>query len=118
MRELTKSLMSASWAMSLLGMREGMALLNPTRDRFLQGGGPNSFEPVAQAAASQLDPSLQGIFRTGDNLQRSMVNLMFGIFDPGNWNPARWTRGAGSTSSCGNQSGQSWGPMPPRPEGQ
>jgi hypothetical protein len=119
MRELTKSLMSASWAMSLLSMKEGMALFNPQTWDPSPKGKANGFQPVAEAAASQLDSSLQGLFRTGDNFQRGMVNLMFGFFDSGNWNPGRWAPGTGSTSPCGgNQSGQSWGPIPPRYDGQ
>lgn len=116
MRELVKSAFSLSWAMSLLGLKQATNLLNPQE---LAKASLNDLEPVSQATINQLDPRLQGLFRTGDNLQRGMVNLMFGLFDPGNWNPSRWAPGSGSTSPCsGNQSGQSWGPMPTRPGGQ
>ena len=119
MRELTKSFVSFSWALSLLGIKQATNLLSPGR--------PNNFEPVAQAAANQLDPSMQGLFRTGDNLQRGVVNAMFGMLDPRNWNPSRWAPGAGQPgaggqsgvssgaggSSCCGQPSQGWGPITP-----
>jgi hypothetical protein len=119
MRELAKSAISLSWAMSLLGMRQAMGLFNPQGVDGTRSGA-RSFEAVTQAAVNQLDPSLQGTFRTGDNMQRSVMNLMFGFIDPGNWNPGRWMPGTGEgcSSNCSGQSSQGWGPMPPRPDGQ
>lgn len=113
MRELTKSVVSFSWAVSLLGMKEAAGMF------MSQGRGAgqpmsNDLDAVTQTAVGQLGPSFQGIFRTGDNLQRGMVNAMFGIFDPGKWNPAAWMPGTGmGSSSCSGQPSQSWGPVPP-----
>jgi hypothetical protein len=117
MRELTKSFVSASWAISLLGMKEGMALLSPQTWGRSYKTERNTFEPIAQAAVSQLDPSLQSLFRTGDTLQRNMVNVVSGFFDPGNWNPNRCT-GDPASSGCGGQREQGWGPVPPGPHEQ
>ncbi|HEV2987777.1 MAG TPA: hypothetical protein VG759_05005 [Candidatus Angelobacter sp.] len=115
MRELAKSALSLSWAMSLLGVKQAMNLLSP-QDRSRQSGG-NAFEPVIQAAVSQMDPSLQGMFRTGDNMQRGFVNLMFGFLDPSALTKG-WAPGTGSCSSgCSGQPSQGWGPVPPRPGG-
>src|ERR1041384_2314016 len=102
MRELTKSFLSFSWAMSLLGVKQATSLLSPGRS--------NDCEVVAQAAANQLSPTLQGLFRAGDNIQRGMVNAMFGFLDPGSWNPSRWTPGggqAGGSGTTGMNTGQS-----------
>ena len=119
MRELTKSAVSLSWAMSLLGMKQAMGLFSPQTPDASRSRG-DSIDSVTQTVVNQLDPSLQGMFRTGDNMQRGMVNLMFGFFDPGNWNPGRWTprTGGGCSSNCSGQPSQGWGPMPPRPDGQ
>src|SRR5437763_12584498 len=91
MRELTKSIISFSWAVSLLGIKEATRLFQPGQ---VQGPYSNSCEPVTQAAVAQLDPSVQGVFRTGDNFQRGVVNAVFGVFNPGNWNFLRPRPGA------------------------
>jgi len=98
-----------------------MGVMSTQRLDRSQGQGSNDFEPVAQAAVNQLGQAFQGAFRTGDNLQRGVVNMIFGMVDPGMWNPARWVPGTDS-SSCGQssqgQAGQpcgGWGPMPSPP---
>jgi len=68
MRELTKSIISFSWAVSLLGLKEATNLFQ--RPAQAQRADSPGCEPVTQAAVAQLDPSFQGIFRTGDNFQR------------------------------------------------
>jgi hypothetical protein len=98
MRELTKSFLSFSWAMSLLGVKQATGLLSPGRS--------NDCEAVAQAAANQLSPTLQGLFRAGDSIQRGMVNAMFGFLEPGSWNPSRWTPASGE-AAVGGQPGVS-----------
>ncbi|HEV3036566.1 MAG TPA: hypothetical protein VHA33_02145 [Candidatus Angelobacter sp.] len=113
MRELTKSVISFSLAASLLGMKQAVGMLMP---QGRSSGQPtsNALDAVTQTAVSQLGPSLQRIFRTGDNLQRGMVNAMLGIFDPGSWNPAAWMPGTGTGStSCSGRPAQSWGPVSP-----
>jgi hypothetical protein len=87
-RELTKSALSFSWALSLLGIKQVVNL-----GRSGQSGG-DPFGPVTQVAVSQLDESMKGIFRSGDNLQSRMVDMAFVSMNPVNWiNPSRWTPG-------------------------
>lgn len=83
MREFTKSIISFSWAVSLLGVKEATRLLQP------RGQSPEvlskACEPVTQATVAQLEPPLQSIFRTGDHFQRAIVNTVFGVFNPASW---------------------------------
>jgi len=99
-RELTKSALSFSWALSLLGAEQSLNLFRPIqRNR-------DNFAPLAQAAASQLDESMSGLYRTGDNMQRGIVDMAFSLFNPAAWlnpsasaiNPENWTGGNGGTT--------------------
>lgn len=84
-RELTKSALSFSWAMSLLGLKQAVNLGRPA-----QNGG-DLFGPVTQVAVGQLDESMKGLFRSGDNLQSRAVDIAFSWLNPGNLlNPGRW----------------------------
>lgn len=82
MRELTKSMMSFSWAMSLFGLRQMTCMLMPQS----WGSTSSSMDSVTRCTESQLGAVTQSLFRTGDNLQRGMVDMMFGMFGLGNWN--------------------------------
>jgi hypothetical protein len=85
-RELTKSALSFSWALSLLGIKQAVNLGRPGQ----QGG--DLFAPVTQMAVGQLDESMKGIYRSGDNLGARMVDLGFCWLNPLNWlNPSSWT---------------------------
>src|SRR5215472_17283286 len=85
-RELTKSALSFSWALSLLGVKQA---LNLGRQ---QNGGGDLFAPVTQVAVGQLDESLKGMFRSGDNFQARAVDMAFSWMNPANWaNPSTWT---------------------------
>ena len=114
-RELAKSTLSVSWALSLLGIKQAINLgaseHTTAREDF--------FAPVAQVVADQLDESLKEVFRTGDNLQSRMVDLAFYWMNPfnlvnsagnqgsanGSWlNLNNWirsaTRSAGAETGC------------------
>ncbi|HEY4572347.1 MAG TPA: hypothetical protein VIJ26_00220, partial [Thermoanaerobaculia bacterium] len=69
--ELLKSMLGFSWAMSLLGVRSLANLAQP-------GRAASSLDAVAQAAEGQLGRGLQDVFRTGDQLQRGMVDGVLG----------------------------------------
>ena len=70
MRDLVKSVTGLSWAMSLFGARSLGRLLAP-------GETAESIDAVTQATEEQLG-GLRGLFRAGDRLQRTMVDMMFG----------------------------------------
>ena len=108
MREFAESIIRLSWAVSLLGIQQtGLNL-------FVQGGGsqasnePDACEPVTQAAIDQLDSYTTNLFNQGDSLQKSLLDLVFGLADPANWNPGRFFPG----KKCVNYA-EVWGPMPP-----
>src|SRR5712675_537577 len=97
MRELSKSMLSFSWALSLLGIKQAVSLVTPGGHR----GSRNILDPVTETTVGQLDESMKGIFRSGDNMQGKMVDMMFGMFDPGNLNVMRWMGDMGKKATSG-----------------
>jgi hypothetical protein len=98
MRDLTKSMLSLSWAMSLFGLKQMAGLFAP------QGNAATSFEAVTRSAQDQLGPVARSAFQNGDNLQRGLVDLAFSLFSFGLW------------QRSGNRGGASpggWGPCGP-----
>lgn len=140
MRELTKSLGSTSWALSLFGAQQALGLVvQPI---------PSASHPAVQGLSGLsrgAEGQLRGVFRrayeAGDRVQRSAVDLAFNMVSPEALNPNRWVAlssdllrqsaaaarellpggsGNGSAAStstasaaggCGQPCG--WGPMPP-----
>lgn len=97
MRELTKSMLSFSWAMSLFGLKQ-MA------DLFVPGSNTTgSFEAVTRCTEDQLGSTTRSAFRAGDNLQRGLVDLTFTLLTFGLWSPGSGRGG------WGQGGGQSWG---------
>jgi hypothetical protein len=72
MRELTRSLASFSWAISLFGVEQMANLLSPCR-------AANALGAVARSAEGALGPGLRSAFRAGDNLQRAVVDASFSL---------------------------------------
>ena len=72
MREFSKNLFSFSWAMSLLGVEQMANLISPPR-------AADTFDAVARSAEGTLGPGLRSVFQTGDRMQRTMVDLSFGL---------------------------------------
>lgn len=72
MRELTRSMASFSWAMSLFGVEQMANLVSPRR-------AAEAFGAVARSAGGVLGPGLRTVFQTGDLVQRTMVDLSFGL---------------------------------------
>lgn len=97
-RDFTKSAMSFSWALSLLGMKQAVNMLRPGQQR----DGGNLFAPMTQVAVDQLDDSMKGIYRSGDSLQARAVDMAFSWMSPANWlNPNAWLRPF--AGRCGQQ---------------
>jgi len=100
-RDFTKSALGFSWALSLLGLKQAGNLLRPNPQ---QG---DLFAPMTQVAVNQLDDSMRGIYRSGDNLQARTVDLMFAALNPTNWfNPNAWMRPFTGQGNCGRADGQ------------
>jgi hypothetical protein len=138
MREFTKSLSTFSWAMTLFSVQQLGNLFK--RNGGGQGGkAAQAFDAVTCSAEAQLGQMLGETFRTGDKLQRSMVDMMFGMFGqsmnrmpgsgagsgcsqcsgggasgggmPGGGMPGGGMPGGGMPATDGTSTG--WGPMPP-----
>lgn len=128
MRELARSMASFSWAMSLFGVQQMTNLMSPRR-------AVDAFSAVARTAEETLGPGLRSAFRTGDRLQKAMVDLSFSLAGLGPQNgasgpvaqaenlgieilqvgvdSASWMNG---TAWRQQQGVQGWGPVPPPPE--
>lgn len=116
MRDLTKSVLSFSWGMSMLGLRQMADLLQPQS----WGAAGARFDAVTRHTEGQLGAVAQSLFKAGDSLQRGMVDMMFGLLGP---DAVQKTVDAGARlmkqgvdaakdagKSAGEQAG--WGPMP------
>ena len=130
MRELTKSVTSFSWALSLFGAQQ---LLNFVRRPVPVADHASTRElaTVAQAEEEQLGGLFERAFKAGDQVQRSAVDLAFGLIGPEVLDPNRIAAlsadllrkstaavrtllpggDSGGSTSCGQPCG--WGPMPP-----
>jgi hypothetical protein len=77
LQDLTKSALSLSWALSLLGVKQAMNMVQPNQQP------TNVFGPLAQAAAEQLDESMKDIYRSGEQIQGRVVDMAFTVLKPG-----------------------------------
>jgi len=103
MRELTKSMVSYTWAMSVFGVQQTLNLLNPNG----QGAGARAMRDVADATADTFGPTLKAVFQAGDNIQGGLVDLMFGGMMSGGLDPNRWMQtAADSMRQMGNMGAQ------------
>ena len=140
MRELTKSMMSCTWALSVFGAQQLLNLFAPGQGLDQTGKCGQSFDKVTDATAKTFDGPLMQAFRAGDSMQRGLVDIMFGGFAAGGCDPNRWMRMGSdavrqatdaanrtvrdtaqatanyadqATSGAGRPSnGEGWGPMP------
>ena len=87
MRELTKSIGSFSWAMSLFGARQMLNALQPSR-------AADSFDAVTRETEKHLGDLWRSTFQAGDRMQRSLVDLTFGLFTLQALDPRQWTEAA------------------------
>lgn len=86
--------------MSLFGAQQMFNVFRPSK-------AVQSFEQVTSATEGELDRSLQGIFKMGDDVQRRMVDLMFGVVGAG---------GGRSNNNTQNSQGASYpNPQPQQP---
>ena len=88
MRELTKSTLSYTWAMSLFGVQQAANLLAPRNWRQPGREANSAFFSVKQAAENEFGDIAFGAFLLGDELGRGLTNLFFDAltlraFDPG-----------------------------------
>jgi len=124
MREVTKSITSFSWAISLFGIRQMTSILQPSK-------AVAALDSVTLATERQLDDSFRSAFELGDRMQRRLVDFSFNVLTMGAADSSRWARataaafergaaaiGAAMTRGNGGSPAESgWGPMPPRQPG-
>src|ERR1043166_7779806 len=91
-RDLTKSVVSFSWAMSLFGVEQLTNTLMPQGPSQPTHKARAAFNAVTQATEEQLSGVLKGVFKAGDQLQRGMVDLMFGCLSLEAFNPSQMMR--------------------------
>ncbi|HVT60566.1 MAG TPA: hypothetical protein VHR45_19490 [Thermoanaerobaculia bacterium] len=111
MRELTKSILSFSWALPLFGIKQMTEMAMP-RDMSRPLGPPTQgFDAVTAAAKGQLGGGVwQEAFKAGDQLQRGAVDMMFGWLSLEALNPSNMMR---MTSDVMQRSVQAAGRMMP-----
>lgn len=79
MENLTKSMISFPWALSLFGVKQ---LVRPLRRQASDDAAQASneaFNAVTEATEHQLNTVFEVTFKVGDSLQRGMVDMVFGI---------------------------------------
>lgn len=112
MRELTKSMLSFSWAMPLYGMKQMLNLTFPRDMSRPFGEATDGFNSVTGAMREQLGSTMRSMFDAGDQIQRSMVDVMFnlgfGAFDPNTWTRSG-RDGRGRSGAYGQDRGQGYG---------
>ena len=104
MRELTKSVLSFTWSMSVFGLAQAANLLAPQR-------AAAAFNDVTRRTEEQLGAVTRPIFSAGDRVQRGLIDLTFRTFGLDGCSSCAGSRGTWQTSAQGS----GWGPMPPPP---
>ncbi len=81
MRDLARSMIRFSWAMSVLGARQAANLFTPRQgwDRSAE-----AFDSVSHAAEKEMGETLKSFYRAGDRLQSGMVDTASRMFR-GKW---------------------------------
>ena len=88
-RDLTKSMLSFSWALSLFGAQQVTNLLTPQSPSQPTHKVKAAFDTVTQATEEQFGDAIKGAFKVGDQLQKGMVDLAFSFFTLEVLNPSR-----------------------------
>ena len=94
MRELTKSMTSYAWAMSLFGLQQMVNVFRP-------GKATESFNNVTKATEDEFGDALKATFRAGDNLQKGVVDVTYGVLTLGVFDRG----GARATADVARQTG-------------
>jgi len=95
MREFTKSMTSYTWAMSMFGLQQMINVFRP-------GKATESFNHVTKATEEEFGDALKATFRAGDNLQKGLVDVTFGVLTLGMFNRG----GSGTTADIARQTAE------------
>lgn len=76
MRDLTKSVLTLPWAISMFGVQQVANLVSapPSADRM--AGAARAFDAVSDATSRQLDGWLKQTYQVGNGVQRTLVDLL------------------------------------------
>jgi hypothetical protein len=74
MREIAKSIVGFSWAMSLFGMQQVSRLMTPSAD---QSAAATEFDDLSRVVQSHLSESVVQQFKAADEWQRRVVDVVF-----------------------------------------
>jgi len=86
-REFTKSVISYGWASTVFQVQQ-LANVMTTNPDTGNSAATDAYNELARATAQQLGPALHATYRAGDAMQRSMVNVMFGMVGMGSDSPS------------------------------
>lgn len=95
MREFTKSMMSYTWAMSVFGVQQVFNVFRPAK-------AAQSFDSVTKATEEELGDALKAAFHAGDNVQKGLVDVTFGVLTLGTSGQG----GATATADVAQQTGE------------
>jgi hypothetical protein len=134
MRELAKSMMSYTWAMSMFSVQQAVNMVTPPQDAGQPAKTAQAFDNVTEATTKTFDNSIMQAYKAGSSMQGGMIDMIFGGFLSGGCDPSRLMRmggdamrkmsGMASSPSQAAQSsdsgapsgsassGSDWGPMP------
>jgi hypothetical protein len=110
-RDLTKSMTSFSWAMSLFGVQQMTNLLMPQSPSQPTHRTTAAFNSVTQAAEEQLGQTLKEVYKAGDQLQKGATDLMMNFFTLEAFNPSQMMR---TVSDAMKQSAGAFGRKAPQ----
>ncbi len=98
MRNLTKSFVSFSWAMSMFGLEQITNMVSEERSGNRKERLSNAFDAVTGATTEIFGERTRSLYDSGNRLQAEMVDLCFDCFRAENWKPAKQTDQAASPS--------------------
>lgn len=89
MRELAKSMIRFSWAMSLFGLEQLGKLVEEKKegDEERSTKVTNSFDSVSGTTQSGFSDRTRRLYDSGDQLQGEMVDAFFDFWSSDNWSP-------------------------------
>jgi len=78
-RELAKSMLRYSWAVTVLGAREATNVLTGGRDSSIR-----TLDALSHTAEDQMNETVSGFYRAGEHLQHGMVEALADLAS-GSW---------------------------------
>ena len=76
MREFTKSMLGYSWAVSLFGIKQLANIIMPPATGRPTNRTGSDFDSATRATTDYLDGTFKEVYKTGDQLQRSLVDTL------------------------------------------